>query len=234
VAEQLGLEQVGRDRAAIHDDERAACPGARVVDRFGDAFLAGAGLALDQHRRVGRRDSLELREQLAHLRADPDERPERVAVGPDDLGLTVVEVDPELPVAEHERRAAAERTVGDRDGIGDGAVAAAEVACAHPVAGDRELAVEARHRRIVDDQIVGRVRADRAALGDLFPGPTPAGPAVTRTRNRRIARRTGAEAGRVLFGPDVPSITIDGSRPGPLIRRRAAVCRRLTSRRGNA
>ena len=37
-------------------------------------------------------------------------------------------------------------------------------------AGDRELAVEPRHRRVVDDQIVRRMRADRAALRRLRPG----------------------------------------------------------------
>ena len=54
---------------------------AQVVDRAGDQLLAGAGLALDQHRRVGRRDDLDLLQHLPERRALADDLVE-VVLGP--------------------------------------------------------------------------------------------------------------------------------------------------------
>ena len=48
----------------------------RVVDRARHQLLAGAGLALDQHRRVGRRDARHPGEQLAHRRAGAEQAAE--------------------------------------------------------------------------------------------------------------------------------------------------------------
>ena len=48
-------------------------PRAVLVDRLGDQFLAGAGLALDQHAGVGRGDALEPLDHVAHLRAVADD-----------------------------------------------------------------------------------------------------------------------------------------------------------------
>ena len=50
VAEEFGLEQVFRQRSAIEAHVGAACARRVVVDGVGDEFLAGAGLATDQHR----------------------------------------------------------------------------------------------------------------------------------------------------------------------------------------
>ncbi len=49
MAEQLALEQLGGDRAAVHRDERPLATGRKVVDGAGGHFLAGAGLAQDQN-----------------------------------------------------------------------------------------------------------------------------------------------------------------------------------------
>src|SRR5258708_7592326 len=46
--EQFRLEQVSRKGAAVHGNEGALAV-ARIVDRFGDEFLAGACLAQHQH-----------------------------------------------------------------------------------------------------------------------------------------------------------------------------------------
>jgi hypothetical protein len=51
VAEQLGLDQLRRQRAAVQLDEGHAHGAGPEVQRAGDQFLAGAGLAVDQHRR---------------------------------------------------------------------------------------------------------------------------------------------------------------------------------------
>ena len=57
VAEQLALDQAGRQGGAVDLDERLVAPRAGRVDGAGDQLLAGAGLAGDQHRGVGRRDA---------------------------------------------------------------------------------------------------------------------------------------------------------------------------------
>src|SRR5207248_285856 len=44
VAEELALEELPRNRAAIHLDERSVAPRAPVVDRACDELLARAGL----------------------------------------------------------------------------------------------------------------------------------------------------------------------------------------------
>ena len=58
VAEQLGLEQLLGDRAAVDGHEQALGAPAVVVDRAGDQLLAGAALAGDQHGAVRCRATL--------------------------------------------------------------------------------------------------------------------------------------------------------------------------------
>src|SRR5262245_7341929 len=100
---------------------------ARVVQRLGDTLLARSGLALDQHRRVARRDALELREQLAHARTGTDQRAERLALRGRQLDLRALDLDAHLAVAQREHGAAADRGLDDRDAAGQRLVAAAEI-----------------------------------------------------------------------------------------------------------
>ena len=72
VPEQLALEQVLRQRAAVDRQERPVGPAGQVVDVPGDDLLAGAALALDQHRRVGRRHVLGELEHLDEALGLPD------------------------------------------------------------------------------------------------------------------------------------------------------------------
>ena len=51
ITEQLGLDQLGRQRTAVHRDEGAGAAAA-LVQVARQHFLAAAGLALDQHRHV--------------------------------------------------------------------------------------------------------------------------------------------------------------------------------------
>jgi len=55
VPEQLGFDEVLRDRAAIDCDECAARTRAALVNRAGDEFLAAPRLAGDENCRLGRR-----------------------------------------------------------------------------------------------------------------------------------------------------------------------------------
>jgi hypothetical protein len=55
VTEELALQQAGRDRGTVHLHEGALAASAEIVDGARDQLLAGAGLAEDQHGRIGRR-----------------------------------------------------------------------------------------------------------------------------------------------------------------------------------
>ena len=58
VAEQLALDEVLGDGAAVDDDERRRGAVRASVNLAGDELLARAGLAGDEHADVGRRDLL--------------------------------------------------------------------------------------------------------------------------------------------------------------------------------
>lgn len=66
VAEQFGLQQIGRDGAAIDRDERRLPARRTLMDRKRAEFLACAGFAGNEHRRVGQRDFANRPEQLLH------------------------------------------------------------------------------------------------------------------------------------------------------------------------
>ncbi len=72
VAEQLAFQDVLAQRGAVQGDERLVLARAVLMDRLRDQFLAGAGLALDQHAGVGRGDPLQAVDHLVHLRAGAD------------------------------------------------------------------------------------------------------------------------------------------------------------------
>ena len=82
VAEELALDQSGRDGAAVDLDQRALPAAASGMDSARNQLLARAGLAGDEHGRVRGRDLLELAKQ----------RQERWAVA-DQLGKVVLAVD---------------------------------------------------------------------------------------------------------------------------------------------
>src|SRR5438046_6771714 len=76
-AEQLRLEQLFRDRRAVHRDERLVAPSAREVERAREQLLANARLAVDQHGRVEPGNRVEQLEDVLHhlaLREDVLER----------------------------------------------------------------------------------------------------------------------------------------------------------------
>src|SRR5256885_2189221 len=68
VAEQLALEELARNRAAVDHHERSGRARALAVDRFGGRLLAGAGLALEEHGGVALGGALEQRKRGAHRR----------------------------------------------------------------------------------------------------------------------------------------------------------------------
>jgi hypothetical protein len=60
MAKKLTLEQVEGNGGTVQLDQRVAAAGARIVDRVSDEFFASAGLSLDEHSRVRRRNSFGL------------------------------------------------------------------------------------------------------------------------------------------------------------------------------
>ena len=66
VTEQLGFEDLGRNRRAVDRQEALLAAVGVLVDRVGNQLLAGTGLTDDQHVRPRRRDQLHLTEQLFH------------------------------------------------------------------------------------------------------------------------------------------------------------------------
>ena len=67
-AEQLGLDQLRRQRAAVERDERPVAHRGVRLDDLGDLLLAGAVRAGDQHRHVGARDLAGERDHALHRR----------------------------------------------------------------------------------------------------------------------------------------------------------------------
>src|SRR5207237_3817026 len=63
-AEQLRLEQLGRESSAVHLHEGLVAPERGGVERPGDKLLACAAFAANQHRDIRIRDALD---QVAHL-----------------------------------------------------------------------------------------------------------------------------------------------------------------------
>ena len=66
--EQLALDLRRRIGTAVDADERAMAAPARQMDALRDQFLAGAGLAQQQHAGVARGDALGEREPRARTR----------------------------------------------------------------------------------------------------------------------------------------------------------------------
>ena len=74
VAEELRVDQLARNRTAIHADERARVAIAAIVNRAGDQFLARAGLAEDQHRHVRAADHVDPLHHLPQAGVFADDR----------------------------------------------------------------------------------------------------------------------------------------------------------------
>ena len=81
MSEQLALDQPCRDRAAVDFHERMLVTRAAAVDGARHQFLAGAGFAEDQDRRVGRRDAIDRAQRRQESGAVADNLLEIVFVG---------------------------------------------------------------------------------------------------------------------------------------------------------
>ena len=73
VPEELALDELLRDRAAVDRDEFADAP-TLIMQRARDELFARARFAAHEHRQVGWRETFELRAQRDHLRRGTHER----------------------------------------------------------------------------------------------------------------------------------------------------------------
>ena len=73
MAEQFALDQSGGNRAAVDLHERPVAPLAAAVDGPREQFLAGAGFADDEDRRVGGRHALDFSQHVEQRRAVADD-----------------------------------------------------------------------------------------------------------------------------------------------------------------
>src|SRR6266699_2008503 len=78
VAEELALDQLARERSAVHLDERLRAPRPVVVERVGDQLLAGAARAADEDREIGVRHLADHVEDALHPRALADQASEAI------------------------------------------------------------------------------------------------------------------------------------------------------------
>jgi hypothetical protein len=173
--EQLGGEEVGRDRPDVHDHERARGAPAGQVHRLGHRRLAAAGLALDEHVGFGGRHLLEGRDQRPHRGRTTDQPEGLRRRGPRQLQDLVGGDHAQPGVAELEAFAGGDDRLDHPEAAQEGAVLRAEIADPQ-VDPDAQLAVRPGHPRIAEDEVRQAARADAqvalelVAQADVGPG----------------------------------------------------------------
>lgn len=159
VTEDLVLEQLLGNRRAVEHDERSVAARRALVDRVGDAFLAGAGLALDENGGVGLREPVDQVEQVAHRRAAADQTVEARLVPERNLHGVVERVERDRALSDLDRRARSDESVDDADAFDVRAVRRAEVTDAIAIGLEAKLAAS--------DDVISRSasRSTRSAVG---------------------------------------------------------------------
>ena len=115
MAEELRLDELGGERAAVENDERLGSARAVRVQRLRDELFAGAGLAGDEDGGVARRDLADELHQLPHRAALPEDALELEALAEHGDPLIAAPVEArELEIAREDRRDQA----GEVDGRG--------------------------------------------------------------------------------------------------------------------
>ena len=181
VAEQLALEQLARQRAAVDGHERPAAPRGARVDGAGHHLLAGAALAGQQHGGLAVLEVLDQPEDPLQPGRAPDEAGEgRAGLGPVLLGRAQDHDVGHARVA-HGAGLRAERRGGHRQRARRAARHREERAPAlAPLAGEQELAQRARRA----EQLGAEEIRERA-------GPRPGAPRRRPGDGRAARRRAG-------------------------------------------
>jgi hypothetical protein len=193
VAEQLALDQVVADRAAVNDHEGRAGPPALLVNAAGQDVFAGAGLALEQHRRVGGGDVLEHAEQRAHRQAGAQRFAELALLAGQNVRAVGFGSQDQIHVADGEGGAGFDRGFAHDGAPHAGVVGRAQVLDRDAVGAAAELAVVARDGVVGQHQIVVRGLADPDALAHAEP--LAAGLAGDHHQHQLVGRAFGGARG---------------------------------------
>ena len=160
VAEELALDQVVADGAAVDDHEGLGGAAALLVDAAGQDVLARARLALEQHRGVGGRDVLQHTEERAHGQAWAQRLAELARFAGQDVRAVGLGAQDELDVAHGDGRARFDRGLADLCWADPRVIGRVEVLDQDAALAPGELAVVARDGIVGQDQIVVRRLAD--------------------------------------------------------------------------
>ena len=155
VAEQLALDQRAGERAAVDDDERPVLAPAVRVERAREHVLAGAGLALDQHRsRRSARSARAGRRSRASPGRVPTSSPKLLALGRQELDALRERRELELDAADRDHRAGLQVGLADLGAVEERAVGRAEIAQQVALGVAHDLAVVAADRLVGEHEIV--------------------------------------------------------------------------------
>ncbi len=165
VAEQLGFDQARGHGGAVEDDERPRRARSPLVKRLGEHLLARAGLAFDDHRKVGAGETLAQWIEAAHLAAAADEASEAHGHGHGTRLLLIVAPDANLARPDAESLASADVGVRDAHAVHEGAVGRAEVGHTQLGAGGFESGVAARDLSIRQPEVAHGAGPEQDARG---------------------------------------------------------------------
>ena len=161
MAEQLALEQVSRYCRTVDHHQLLVAARAERVQGLGGALLAGAGLALEQHRRVARRRLFDQRERGAHRDRAADQRAQLGLVRERLRDALVAQLDAQDGAAEPQLDSVPEPRLGDTGAVDPGTVARFEVTDARRAVVEEDLAVKTRDGLVGKDDVVRRLLPDR-------------------------------------------------------------------------
>jgi hypothetical protein len=160
VSEELGLDEIGAERAAVDHDERPVFSRARFMDAAREHVLPGSCFAEQQDGHVVRRGPLQQVEDGAHRDRRADHAPEPVRVGEPDLDTAIGRRKLQVRRATGEGRPRLDVHFTDLQPRSKGSVLGAEVLEKEAMPVDEDLRVMPAHRLVVEDQVVVRRGAD--------------------------------------------------------------------------
>ena len=195
VAKELARDERGRERAAVDDDERATRARALIVERARDQLLARAGLADEEHGRVGLGGAADARHEPAHHRRAPAQAGEVVVLVELDGDAASV-ADAELRVSDAQHGSRANDAALDPRAVEERAVGRAVIREEHAVVAALELEVVARDGGIGEHEVVAFGGADGESLALGFERGAAIG-AVDDLDDERANGEPGCPAGRL-------------------------------------
>jgi len=174
VPEELALDQVVADGAAIHDQELVVFSSAPLVNGTCQHVFTGAGFSFEQYARVGGRDALEQAEDAAHRQARADCVAEIRRLARQDLRAIRFRTEYELHISHGYRGAGLDSGLANCRAPHASLIRSAEVTNHDPARFALEHTVVARDRVVGEHQIVVWRFPDRELLVEFDFSPARA------------------------------------------------------------